>query len=91
MEELRNAMKIFSPDREGRRQKSNRTLLRIYLYCFVATAMQESEGWVSERVLKERAMSSNLSGGNEECYGKSYLRKSAPLPRFERRAFEIQL
>jgi hypothetical protein len=36
-----------------------------------------------ERVLKEMAISSNLSGGNEEKYGKSYSRTSVPRLRFE--------
>ena len=45
----------------------------------------------SERGLKERAMSSNLSGGNEKNYGKSYSRKSVPRPRFEWSASQIQL
>jgi hypothetical protein len=44
-----------------------------------------------ERVLKEMAMSSNLSGGNEEKYGKSYSRKSVPRSRFEWSASQIQL
>lgn len=44
----------------------------------------------SERVLKERAMSSNLSGRNEENYGKSYSRKSVSRPRFEWSASQIQ-
>ena len=45
----------------------------------------------SERVLKEMAMSSNLSEGNKEKYGKSYSRKSVPRPRFEWSASQIQL
>lgn len=46
--------------------------------------MQEGKFWMSLRgYLKERAMSSKLSGGNEENYVKSYSLKSVPRPRFE--------